>query len=323
MTRYLRLDEFSPPPQGCVLSVGNFDGVHRGHAALVQRARQAAEWCDAPVVLATFDPHPLTLLAPAKAPPRLTTIDERAELLRSVGATTVIVLNTDWDLLNQTAEEFLRRIVERCRPRAFVEGPTFHFGRGRTGSVTTLREHAVRFGYEAIVLDEIECPELPGCPAINSSAIRDAIRSGQVDHAATMLGRPYRISGVVGSGQQRGASIGFPTANLTAIEHLLPRHAVYSAVAQLDDVSFHLAAVNLGPQPTFDQQTAAVEAHLIDFAGDLRGRRVGLHLCAWLRDQVKFNGVEELKNQLVRDVERARQAACVRDALRAGPHIAV
>lgn len=323
MTRYLRLDEFSPPPQGCVLSVGNFDGVHRGHAALVQRARQAAEWCDAPVVFATFDPHPLTLLAPAKAPPRLTTIDERAELLRSVGATTVIVLNTDWDLLNQTAEEFLRRIVERCRPRAFVEGPTFHFGRGRTGSVATLREHAVRFGYEAIVLDEIECPELPGCPAINSSAIRDAIRAGQVEHAATLLGRPYRINGVVGSGQQRGASIGFPTANLTAIEHLLPRHAVYAAVAQLDDGSFHLAAVNLGPQPTFDQQTAAVEAHLLDFSGDLRGRRVGLHLCAWLRDQVKFNGVEELTSQLARDVERARQAACVRDALRTGPHIAV
>lgn len=323
MIQYLRLDEFEAPPQGSVLSVGNFDGVHRGHVALVQRARQSAEWCDAPVVLATFDPHPLTLLAPAKAPPRLTTIEERAELLLAAGATTVVVLHTDWALLNQTAEEFLRRIVETCRPRAFVEGPTFHFGRGRTGSVATLREHAVRFGYEAVVLDEIECPELPGCPAINSSAIRDAIRAGRVDHAATMLGRSYRISGEVGSGHHRGASIGFPTANITAIPHLLPRHAVYSAVAQLDDDSFHLAAVNLGPQPTFDQQAATVEAHLLEFTGNLRGRRVGLHFVSWLRDQVKFSGVEELKGQLARDVERARQSACVLDALRAGPRIAV
>lgn len=306
MKRFDRFEDFSPPPQGCVLCVGNFDGVHRGHAALVARARAAAEWCDAPVVFATFDPHPLALLAPAKTPPLLTTIDERVRLLHALGVSAMVVLKTDWSLLNQTAEEFLRTVVERCRPRAFVEGPTFNFGRGRSGSVETLREYAPHFGYEPIVLDEVTCDDIAGRPAINSSAIRSAIREGRVDHAAAMLGRHYRIAGVVGSGKQRGATIGFPTANLDAVPHLLPRDAVYAAIAQLEDGTLHPAAVNVGTQPTFEQMQRAVEAHLLDFSGDLRGRRLALHFVAQLRAQVKFASVDELKAQLARDIAQTR-----------------
>lgn len=307
--RHDRLEDFNPPPQGCVLSIGNFDGVHRGHARLVERAREAAEWCSAPVVVATFDPHPLALLSPQRAPAALTTMAERVALLGRLGASAVVVLRTDWALLNQTADEFLTRICRRCSPRAIVEGPTFNFGRGRTGNVETLRHRAADFGYEAILVDELECAEVAGKPAINSSAIREAIGAGRVENAAAMLGRPYRIVGAVGRGRQRGTRIGFPTANLEHIEQMIPAEAVYAAAAQMDDGALRLTALSIGSQPTFGETTRTVEAHLLDFSGDLYGRRLGLHLLGRVRGQVKFDSVDELTAQIRRDVERVRQFA--------------
>lgn len=315
------LAEFAPPPAGVVLTMGNFDGVHRGHQQILALARQAADEAGsnskngaggapaAPVVVVTFEPHPLAILAPDKAPPRLTTRADKLVLLARCGVDATIVLRSESALLSRQAEDFLAEVAARLRPLAIVEGPTFYFGRGRAGSVETLRRHADQYGYVLLEAPHVHCDDLPGRPAVNSSAIRAALRDGQVSHAAALLGRPYRIVGRVGHGESRGAQIGFPTVNLEDIPTLVPGHAVYAAVAQLESGAFHLAAVNIGPQPTFDQLTPRVEAHVVDFSADLRGQRVGLHFLERLRGQVKFSGVEALVAQLRLDVERVQSFA--------------
>ena len=230
-----------------------------------------------------------------------------------------IVLRSDRELLGQSAEEFLARLVERCRPRAIVEGPSFNFGRDRAGSIQKLRASSTRLGFDLTVVDEVHCDELAGNPEINSSAIRAALQDGRLADANAMLGRPYRITGTVGRGQQRGVTLGFPTANLDNVPQLLPRQAVYVAVAQLEDDSLHLAAVNIGPQPTFSQAHARIEAHLVDYSGTLRDRRLGVHLLARIRDQVRFSSADELVARLHQDIEETRGFAARLEALRAAP----
>lgn len=306
MERCDGLTAFNPPSAGIVLTVGNFDGVHRGHRRLIDTAKIAAGEFGAAVVAMTFEPHPLAVLAPNRAPPRLTTLHERLDLLAVAGVASAIVMHTDRDLLAVPADEFLKLLVRHCRPRVIVEGPTFNFGRGRAGSIETLREHAERLGYRPIIVDELYGRELGGNPPINSSAIRDAIADGRIDDAAAMLGRPHRLVGRVGSGDGRGAALGFPTANCEEIPHLLPAHGVYVAAAQLPDGQVRLSAVNIGPQPTFEQMKSRVEAFVLDHDADLRGKMLGLHLLARLRGQEKFPSVDDLVRQIRIDVERVR-----------------
>lgn len=303
------LERFTPPQSGVVLTIGNFDGLHRGHAAMVRRAREVARARGAPVVVVTLDPHPLAILTPDRAPPQLTTLRERLLLLERAGVDAVILLRATKELLATRAEQFVDLLVQRCRPRAFVEGPTFNFGRDRGGSVRTLHELAPRYGFAVHVIDELRCEALPDCPPINSSTIRRALQEGHIEAANAMLGRPHRITGVVVRGAGRGNAFGFPTVNLDQVPQLVPRQAVYAAIAQLADGTLHLAAVNIGPQPTFGQQAGRVEAHLLDFRGELLGQRVGLHLLAALRGQTKFHAVEALAAQLERDVAQTRQYA--------------
>ena len=306
MDIYEGLDCFTPPAQGVALTIGNFDGVHRGHRRLVETARAAARELDAPVVAMTFEPHPLAILAPERAPARLSTPPEKLALLESLGVDAVIVVRSEPALFSREPEDFLANLVECCRPRAIVEGVTFSFGRGRTGSIETLRRCAAGMGYKLYEVETVRCAELPGNPEINSSAIRRALLEGRLEVANVKLGRAYRITGTVGGGDGRGAPLGFPTANLENIEQLLPQEAVYAAVAQLDNGEYYLAGVNIGPQPTFEQTVARVEAHLIGYDGDLRSRRVGLHLLARLRGQMKFASADELVAQLERDIAQSR-----------------
>ncbi len=318
--RILRgLDSFEPPAGGCVLAIGNFDGVHRGHQALLRRARQIAEPHGVPVVALTFEPHPLAVLAPQRAPARLTTLDERLALLARAGADVVIVEPATRALLAVEPQVFVERLIERCGPRAIVEGPTFRFGHGRAGDVGLLRALGGRFGFEVHVLDQVRCDSIDDEPPINSSAIRRLLADGRVEDAAAMLGRPHRVVGLVGSGEARGRTLGFPTANLDDIPQMLPAHGVYAAVAQLDDAALYAAAVNVGPQPTFDQTAARVEAHLLDFSGELHGRRVGLWWLRRLRGQQRFDSPEALRRQLERDVEHVRALGDPRAVLGEAP----
>ncbi len=304
-----RLDSFIPPPGGTSLAIGNFDGVHRGHARLMAQARDISARLHADPVAVTFDPHPLAVLSPERAPARLTTLAEKLALLEPLSLARCIVLHSEPELLGQRAEDFLARLVTHTRPRAFVEGTDFNFGRGRTGNIATLQQHAQRWGYEVHVVPPVHCTELPTNPVISSSSIRQALRDGRASEANAMLGRPYRVTGLVEHGESRGAKLGFPTINLGALVHLLPQYAVYAALAQLADGALHPAAVNIGPQPTFGDGTARVEAHLLDFSGNLRGQRVGLHFLSRLRDQIKFPTVAALTEQLRHDVAATRIVA--------------
>lgn len=306
MRVFAEIEQFQPPPGGVVLTIGNFDGVHLGHRRLINAAREIAQGSNAPAVAVTFDPHPLAILAPEHAPACLTTCAEKAALLETCGIDALVIWRSDRALLDKTAEQFLLDLVERCRPCAIVEGPTFNFGRGRQGSIDTLRHWAPRSKFELTVVDELRSGGGLDGPGISSSAIRQNLRDGRLAEANAMLGRPHRVTGIVTRGKQRGAALGFPTANLSDIPQLLPPHAVYVGVAQLADDSLHLAAINVGPQPTFAQERPCVEAHLIDYAGSLQGQRLGLHLLDRLRDQTRFASIDELVAQIHRDIEQTR-----------------
>lgn len=300
------IDAFAAPPTGVVLTIGNFDGVHLGHRAIIAAAQRTAAAQGVEAVVITFDPHPLTILAPERAPEPLSTTPEKLALLAELGAATCILQPVDRTFLARTADDFLLWLLERCRPKAFVEGPDFTFGRRRGGDIDTLRAAGTQWGFEVQVVGAVHCETLPTAPTISSTSIRQALRDGRIAEAAALLGRPYRIVGVVEGGDGRGAALGFPTANIGAILHLLPQEAVYAGVAQLESGALHAAAVNIGAQPTFDQAGPRVEAHLLDFTGNLYGQRVGLHLLARLRAQERFEGIEALVRQIEADVAAVR-----------------
>ncbi len=293
-----------------MLTIGNFDGVHRGHQELVKVARRvAAQHPPAPVVAVTFEPHPRVVLTPDHAPQRLTAPRDKLDLLDRYGVDDVIVLHSEPALFRRSADEFIEDLTRRCRPFAMVEGASFSFGRGREGSIAMLAQNADRLGFALNVVDTLICDELPGKPGISSSAIRDAIARGDVAAAEAMLARPHSISGEVGGGAGRGASLGIPTANLNDIPQLIPAQAVYAAAAELTDGRLHLAAVNIGPQPTFDSDIRRIEAHLLDFEGDLRGTRLRLHFFEQIRRQIKFASVDELVRQLHEDIATTADCA--------------
>ncbi|MFQ3651247.1 MAG: bifunctional riboflavin kinase/FAD synthetase [Gemmataceae bacterium] len=286
------------PPEFCqhgAVTVGNFDGAHRGHAKLIQTLTSIAR----PAVVLTFDPHPLTLLRPDQAPPLLTTLDDRAEYLHQLGADHVVVLRTTPELLQLSAEDFFRQILQtRLHARAIVEGPNFRFGRNRTGDVEHLERWCLAAG---IALHIVELQLLDG-HEVSSSAIRRALAEGRLTEALAALGRPYRLRGLVGHGARRGRSLGFPTANLEGTQTLVPAYGVYAARAK-----GYPAAVHIGPNPTFGEAQPKIEAHLIGFSGDLYGQELVLEIVARLREVRRFASAEELRNQLRQDIENARK----------------
>lgn len=311
------LARYNPPDAGLALSIGNFDGVHRGHQRIIETVRDIASEQELGVAVMTFEPHPLEVVAPDHAPPRLSTITEKLALFERCGVQTCFVLRSEPDLLGLEPRAFLEMLVRHCQPRALVEGADFNFGRKRAGNIDTLREFADHFGYSVHVVQTAHYHDASDHPIISSSAIRQAIRDGQIEDVAAMLGRPYRIAGSVGSGQGRGGPLGIPTANVEKIPHLLPREAVYAAAAQTEDGKLHLAAVNIGPQPTFAQMTSRVEAHLLDFENDVRAQPMALYLFSRLRDQMKFSTPQKLLEQIDRDITATRACAGRLEHLRA------
>ncbi len=299
--------EEAPPPscRGGAVAVGNFDGVHRGHQALLAELRTRARAADGPAVVLTFDPHPLKLLRPEQFQPVLTTSADRADLLQRHGADHVVILRTTPGLLQLTAAEFFAEVLrQRLAARAVVEGANFAFGRNREGTVATLAELCRAAGMELAVVP----PFLQEGVPVSSSRVRAALLRGAVTEAADLLGRPYRLRGIVGTGKRRGATLGFPTANLEQVETLVPADGVYAVRAHHEGTAWP-AAANVGPNPTFGEQARKVEVHLIGFDGNLYGRPLAVDFVERLRDTRPFGGVEELVAQLRRDVEQARQVA--------------
>jgi riboflavin kinase/FMN adenylyltransferase len=299
------LDNLPADLRGGAVAIGNFDGVHRGHALLVQRLLAMASQVGGPAIALTFDPHPVRLLRPQSAPPPLTWTDRKAQLLAELGVTATIAFPTDQALLALTADEFFERIVaSRLAAKAMVEGPNFRFGRGRAGDIAALR----RLCSAANVLLEIVQPLAVGNELVSSSRVRAAIGTGDVDLARQLLTRPYRIRGMVTHGAGRGAKIGFPTANLEAIDTLLPGQGVYAALAITPGGRWP-AAVNIGPNPTFGEHALKIEVHLIGFAESLYGVALEVDFLSRLRNIRPFDSVESLKQQLQTDVAAAREIA--------------
>lgn len=287
---------------GGYASIGNFDGVHRGHQAMLNVLTSRARSDNVPSVAVTFDPHPIALLKPDAAPAALTTIESRAELLGRYGVDVTVVVPTDRAFLSLTAEEFFDSIVRgRLQARGLVEGPNFFFGRNRSGNITVLRSLCASHGLSFDVAPPVTVDE----QLVSSSVIRSLLETGDVAHAVRLLGHPYRLSGHVGHGAQRGRTLGFPTANLTAVSTLVPARGVYAGIATVDK-DHHPAAIHIGPNPTFSDATPKIEVHLLDFQGDLYDRVLQVELTNRVRDVQKFASVDALLSQLHQDIQAVR-----------------
>jgi riboflavin kinase/FMN adenylyltransferase len=298
--------EFPVRARGAFVTVGNFDGVHRGHQALLGRTRALADASGTLALAITFDPHPATLLRPAEAPVPLVWPAREVELLSQAGATEVGVFRTGPWLLGLSAREFFDRVIrEQLGARGLVEGPNFAFGHDRRGNVEALRAWCAAAG---IAFEVVEETRIDG-ELVSSSRIRRALLAGAVEEATRLMGRPHRIRGVVGRGAGRGAGLGFPTANLVEVDTLIPADGVYAARAFVDGLGPAFpAACNVGPNPTFGEQARKVEAHVLGFSGDLYDRRFELDFIRRLRDTRRFSGLDELIRQVRADIDETGRA---------------
>lgn len=296
------------PPQrpgwsAAAVALGNFDGVHLGHRELVRRLVDRARPAGLAAVALTFDPHPLAVLAPDRAPVPLTTLEDRAALLQDVGLDGVAVLPFTQELARHSAEEFVREhLVGWLAARWVAVGEGFRFGRGRSGDAELLAREGARLGFELLVVP----PVLEADEPVSSTRVREALSRGAVDEAARLLGRPHRVAGTVVEGDRRGRQLGFPTANLLPPAVALPADGVYAGRVQLEGGSSP-AVVNIGSRPTFDHGQLRLEAHLLDWAGDLYGRRLTVEFVARLRGEQRFPGPEALRAQIEQDVALARR----------------
>jgi riboflavin kinase/FMN adenylyltransferase len=287
------------------MAIGNFDGVHLGHARIIQRLVAQARELGGPAVVFTFDPHPVKLLRPDRAPAPLTWTERKMDLLAELGADVVIAYPTDAALLELSPREFFDRVVRRkLDARAMVEGPNFFFGHDRQGNVKTLGEFCREAEIPLVVVDPVLVDDQP----VSSSRVRVLVSRGAVDDTRRMLTWPYRIRGTVVHGAGRGRDLGFPTANLEGIETLLPAEGIYAGRAYVDGRSWS-AAISLGPNPTFDDGRLKAEVHLLDFCGMLYGRTIEVDFLSRLRDIQRFHSVAELVSQMDRDLEATRRIA--------------
>ena len=302
-------DELGDAASGCVLTVGNFDGVHLGHQALLRAVIERGRALGQQTALYTFDPHPRQVLSPEGSPPRLMTWEQLARALERAGIDMLVRERFTRDFASLTPEAFLRDVIRaRLRPTELYVGRDFHFGKGRSGSGETL----LRFGPELGIRIEIISQVKVGQSDVSSTRIREALALGDVAEASLCLGRPYAISGAVVRGEMRGRTLGFPTLNLETRNELIPAHGVYATTAQfLDDAGQdgieRPSVTNVGTRPTFEPGRVLVETHLIDTEGDFYGRLVEVSFHARIRTERKFPGPDALKEQIARDVESARK----------------
>lgn len=302
-----RLDAFPRARDGAVVTVGTFDGVHRGHVLVLERTAESARRAGLASVLLTFESHPLDVVNPSAAPPLLTLWDEKLEALAQTPIDYIAVVPFTAQLSAYTADEFVQRVlIDRLAMRELLIGHDHGFGRGRAGDVESLRMIGRRRGFPVEVVSAVLGSD--GAP-ISSTAIRRALAHGDLARASDGLGRRYAFTGRVVSGEGRGRLLGFPTLNLELASRrkLLPPHGVYAVHVEGRDASFG-GMMNLGPQPTFGDDTIRLEAHLFDAEGDWYGKIVRVEFVVRLRDTMQFSGPAALAEQLHRDAENARRA---------------
>lgn len=287
---------------GSVIAIGNFDGVHKGHQAVLRQARGLADSGGLRAVVLTFDPHPSEVLGRG-TPPRLVTLERRIELLRANGADDVIVQRFTKELAAWTPERFAKDLLsEQLSAKVVVVGKNFRFGSKRAGDFDTLAAFGQTLGFSAVASEVAGDDDGP----FSSTRVRAAITNGDVAQAARILGRPHMLSGVVAQGDRVGRTIGFPTANLEGIGEMLPAYGVYAVRVRVQNEAY-LGAMNVGIRPTVNGTSLRVETHLLDFDADLYGARIECDLVERLRGEMKFDGLPALKAQIAADVARARK----------------
>jgi riboflavin kinase/FMN adenylyltransferase len=307
-----RLDHRQPIPEplrGAIIALGNFDGFHLGHQAVVGEAICWARAEGRPAIVATFDPHPVRHFKPDAEPFRLTTLDQRQELFEAAGANAMLVFGFDGELAGTTAEDFVSKLlVERFGAAGVVTGEDFTFGKARGGNVRVLAELGAAHGMAARAVG----PVSEHGEVISSSRIREALQAGDCETATRLLTRPFAIRGPVQHGDKNGRLLGYPTANLALGTYLRPRYGVYAVTGKLPDGRVLQGAANLGVRPQFDPPKELLEPYFFDFNEDLYGQEIEVAFHHFLRGEAKFASLEELTDQIRRDCDEAKEVLAQR-----------
>ena len=307
----IRLTHDQPMPEslrGSVLALGNFDGFHLGHQAVVNRAISLGFHERRPVVVATFDPHPVRFFKPDVPPFQLTTLDQRERLFAHAGADGMLIFNFDKALATTSAEDFVGEVLARqLGVTAVVTGTDFTFGRGRAGNADVMRGLGAKHG----ILAETVAPVILDGEPVSSSRIREALAKGDTATATHLLTRPFAVEAVVEHGDGRGKGFGYPTANVSLGRYQRPAHGSYAVRVRLDDQSEHPGVASFGVRPTFDERGEFLEAYIFDWDGELYGRTIEIDLIAWMRAEAKFDSIEALVEQIGRDAAEAKRILAI------------
>lgn len=296
--------------RGTAVTIGAFDGVHRGHRQVISTLKKLATERDLRTVVVTFDRHPASVVRPESAPLLLTDLDQKLELLAECGVDATFVIRFDEQRAQQSAKAFVvDDLSGRLNTKLITVGSDFHFGQHRSGNVELLAEIGGELGFETLAHELVDLDGQPSAESVSSTRIRAALRDGDLDSANEMLGRPHEVRGVVGHGDGRARDLGFRTANLAIPESIcLPADGIYAGWCRTPDGILRACAISLGRRPTFYEfaDTSLLEAHLIDFDADLYGEELAVQFVAHLRNELKFDSVDALIDQMAIDVDRCR-----------------
>ena len=287
-----------------VLTIGNFDGVHKGHLALFDKVKKLAKKNKGQSVVMTFDPHPIKIMKPGRQPPVITLIEQKLKLITEAGIEMILCIPFSREFSSLSAREFVKDfLLDRIGIKDLVVGHDYTFGKGRQGNIDLLQSMGAELGFRVQLIDPVYLDDT----LISSTNIRRTVHKGDVAKARQMLGRSYRVCGTVTSGAGRGGKIlGFPTANLILIDELIPKIGAYVVLVNLDGKQYQ-GVCNIGHNPTFGYNELSVETHFLDFSGDLRGKKISIDFIRHLRDERTFDSIEALSTQIAKDVKLARE----------------
>ena len=298
------LNELSKPLKNPVLTIGNFDGVHRGHLALFEKIKKIAGNIDGQSVVMTFEPHPIKVVKPGNGPPLITPIEQKLKLISDAEIDVILCLPFTLEFATIPAEVFVKDLlVDKIGIRELVVGHDYSFGKDRKGDINLLREMGNEYGFKVHIVEPIHLNET----LVSSTSIRSLVQDGNLSEAKRLLGRDYQITGIVKKGMGRGGKVlGFSTANLIPVDELIPKKGVYAVKVIMGDKE-HNGVCNIGINPTFGGTALSIETHVLDFSGDILGQNFTIRFIRRLRDEKTFSGKDELAKQIENDIVLARE----------------
>ena len=298
------LETFDQPLNNPVLTIGNFDGVHKGHLALFNKVKERARALNGQSAVMTFEPHPIRIMKPGNGPPLITPIKQKLKLIWDAGIDAIFCIPFSREFAGVSARDFVENIlVRKIGIRELVVGYDYTFGHNRQGNINLLKQMGTRFDFRVHVMDPVHIDH----KLVSSTSIRKLVQDGNLSEATVLLGRNYQICGTVIKGKDRGGRLlGFPTANLKLIDELIPKKGVYAVTVFIDEKSYY-GVTNIGFNPTFGDGLLSVETHLLDFNGDLRGKTIKVNFLHRLRDEKTFKGIDELADHIEKDIQKARK----------------